>query len=324
MNRSQLVANHRNTGRRRGITLIELLVIIAIVGILTALLISAVMSAREASRRAECANHLRQIGLALASYSTDIGIYPQGVNGKGYSVHTMLLPYFEQTNIYNQLNFSAICHKSMLPDAVNATVAQFRVAVFLCPADPLISSRTAQTSYAGNRGTGVQKYGYNGTFAFERTGPIGYSAFSDGTSTTAAMSEWVRGTQDQARPDQLHSTFETTETLADPEQFDRFVSECQSINPTTASVNRLAKGSSWLRGDFSFTLYNHSLGINEPTCTNGTAVQIGAWTAGSMHSRGCQTLFVDGHVQFLSSTTSLHVWRSMGSRAGGEVIGNDL
>ncbi|MFG0295400.1 MAG: DUF1559 domain-containing protein, partial [Maioricimonas sp. JB045] len=109
-----------HTSRRRGFTLIELLVVIAIIAILVALLLPAVQQAREAARRSQCKNNLKQIGLALHNYHDTHGSFPPGYiaryvsatdpasaeTGPGFAWGTMILPFLDQSPTYNQLNFS--------------------------------------------------------------------------------------------------------------------------------------------------------------------------------------------------------------------------
>src|SRR5271166_3973501 len=91
--------------RRGGLTLVELLVIVGIIGLLAAILLPAVQAARESARRASCLNNLRQLGIALQGYVAVNGVFPAAVNGTGFSAHTQVLEFLEQNNLYNSINF---------------------------------------------------------------------------------------------------------------------------------------------------------------------------------------------------------------------------
>lgn len=302
---------------RAGVTLIELVGVVLIIGILSALTLSAVQAAREASRRAGCSNNLRQLGLALNAYAGDTNIFPPGIYGGGYSVHSMLLPYLDQRPVFNAINFQLFAPRS---SRTNRTASGTVIELFLCPSDRGPRGRDATTNYAGNRGRGIQRYGYDGAFALELHGVIGMGAFRDGTSATAAMAEWIRGTSKPTDIDPSRSTFQTPRPLLRPEEFEQFVAECRGLDPSRTVVNSLAKGQSWLRGDLSYTLYNHVLNPGERSCTNDTAVQQGAWTAGSLHPGGTNVLFVDGHVRFVRRSIASAAWRALGSRAAGDLV----
>jgi prepilin-type N-terminal cleavage/methylation domain-containing protein/prepilin-type processing-associated H-X9-DG protein len=227
-----------HSGRQKGFTLIELLVVIAIIGVLIALLLPAVQAAREAARRAQCTNNLKQIGLALANYESAHGVYPMAyaqravwdptdkcctVEDSGWgnwSPHALLLPFMEQTVIYNSLNFSISSDEGEC-NCIQATGATTTINSFLCPSSPL-----PQGSYWGYGNVNVpQKFPGNnyfasvgpclcpwlsadpsGVFSIQAIGvnpingntmsnstPRGSRDITDGTSNTIAFSEWRTG-----------------------------------------------------------------------------------------------------------------------------------
>jgi len=212
--------------RRRGFTLIELLVVIAIIAVLIALLLPAVQAAREAARRTQCVNNLKQLGIALHNYHDVVQKLPWGAGPWGWndwSMHVMMLPYMEQTSMYNAINFVNGCADSRC-GSMNTTAVYNKVNGFLCPSDTdRLTTAQGHNNYMGNAGSAPNAfYGWNkvskggngafaGLFCFvgvacdvapappcgvangQSPFSIGFADILDGLSNTAAISERIKG-----------------------------------------------------------------------------------------------------------------------------------
>ncbi len=316
--------------RRRAFTLIELLTTIAVIGLLVAMILPAVQMARESARRSQCSSNLRQIGLALNSYASSFGSFPDASNGLGYSPHSMLLPDLDEEILYNAINFS-ITAWDVSQTSANDTVTRVTLRAFLCPSDG--SSRRAGvgwSSYPANRGVNYRPgnpiHGYgvlapNGAFNIPRSsGSTSLASFTDGLSDTAAVSEWVLGLNYLENRDPKATVYETPIYLNGTNEFDLFAQDCHDLDPATARVNDPSKGMYWHQGDYLHTNYNHTLGPNDHSCMPGGWVQFGAFSASSRHPGGVNLLFGDGHVRFVSGSVSVPLWRAVGTKNGGEVV----
>jgi prepilin-type N-terminal cleavage/methylation domain-containing protein/prepilin-type processing-associated H-X9-DG protein len=220
----------RNARRRRGFTLIELLVVIAIIAVLIALLLPAVQAAREAARRIQCTNNLKQLGLGLQNYHSTFGAFPNAYAARGigqagtfgawgaWSPQSSILGHVEQSQLYNACNFALVNHDNSAGAAANRTAVEVRINTFLCPSSPLPPSNG--TDLEGTAGAIGNNY-------FASTGPsldyissavavpsglffvddrstgggfaLGIQNVTDGTSNTIAFGEWRMGDFDGTR-----------------------------------------------------------------------------------------------------------------------------
>lgn len=299
--------------KSRGFTLVELLVTIAVVGLLIALLIPAVQQAREAAQRMKCVSHLRQIGLAIANYESAHGCFPQGI------VHKIqLLPYIDQLNLYQ------IFEQGSAEEI--AGTSRTSISTYICPSDPaplLVGEGEdgqAGTNYLGCGGSGVQTFGLNGMFTYglyssmETDQPVVYAAnITRGLSNTAAMSEILRSDGTLKR---LRNHWITPMEISGATELDAFANYCAAIPPDPFELGWIGggRGLPWVGGGFDTAIYNHILTPNYPSCSNGSGVLTGAYTAGSYHSGGANTLYGDGHVSFTSQSIDRSLWRMIGSR----------
>ena len=220
--------------RRRGFTLIELLVVIAIIGVLIALLLPAVQAAREAARRTQCVNNLKQIGLAMANYlSSNDGMTPPlfvdnsasdnnnigPLNQQNWGQLARLLPYLEQTTIHNSMNFAVGARwgpGTVTPDydsggtysVINGTAITSQVSTFLCPSDPWPGRASNSQILVGQNGQPFTAVGnYPSNFGLARTyngwspnGPTYISSSWDGAfnGVTVKLQTFTDGTSNTA------------------------------------------------------------------------------------------------------------------------------
>lgn len=293
--------NCRYDSRARiGFTLVEICVVIAIMGVLIAILLPAVQQSREAARRITCSNNLRQLGIALHNFHSTHQRFPPGrgdpIPGV-FSLHAFLLEYFDQ---------AATAHISMLR----------------CPSDPLADgvpgSVFGPTNYAANAGSGLKQYGslMDSDGVFFKGSRIGLRDITDGSSQTVAMSERLNGPGVQSS-----STIE-----ADTQRLMLEIPGGDDTKPTICTSSSAGdtyreRGAKWILGNYGNTIYNHYYLPNEPTwdCMN-LQQQKALVAARSLHLGGVTVLLCDGSVRFVSDSIDLSTWQSLATRQSGEAI----
>lgn len=317
--------------RRPGFTLIELLVVIAIIAILIALLLPAVQQAREAARRTQCKNNLKQLGIALHNYADAHSAFPNQASDSlyGYSALAQILPYIDQGNLYNAFDFSQPLQVG-LPwrPAVNpamADVVRRPLAALLCPSetgDPIYldgsGNEWAGSNYLVNGGSGrVTDYCASlNDGLFWRGSKTKFRDLTDGVSNTVFLGEVLFGNRG---PD--------TATLEDPQRQMKRVSggpPCAPISDDmiTMSASRYEGSRS---GAWSLSTGYHSLvhGYLTPNSDIPDHTHHGEVLSGirSMHIGGAQVCLCDGSVRFIGDSIDQETLRNLFARNDGEVLG---
>ncbi|MBX6314971.1 MAG: DUF1559 domain-containing protein [Isosphaeraceae bacterium] len=321
-------------GHRRGFTLIELLVVIAIIGVLIALLLPAVQAAREAARRIQCINNLKQIGLAMQNHHEAQGTLPWGAkNSPAQSWVFLILPYLEQVQMYNAANMNQ-------PSTAfaNSTVTQAKLSVFNCPSDPLAGAmwlspnptttpNRAKGNYVVNWGNSDYEqnmnpshsfapanlgpfgsvYSLRGPFRVNNTTtaiiPYGFRDITDGTSNTMMASEIKIVPDFNGRSDARGDVWSGT-------------TKCgymfTAATPPNSPIADQLDGKNGCPNPAS-----------NPPCFQASGSQREFNAARSYHKGGVNVLFCDGSVKFIKDSINLATWRALSTMSGGEVISAD-
>lgn len=320
--------------RKAAFTLVELLVVIAIIGILIALLLPAVQAAREAARRSQCSNNLKQIALAFHNYADTHKKFPAyqypvvGTNSwEGHSALTMVLPFMEQGPVYEKVDF----RKKWDDTAVQPN--RVKIGTLLCPTD----ADYPNYSYPGNNyvvcgGARVNLYdgggAVNASGMFLRNRESTFADVRDGTSNVVMLSELLKGDGNDSA---LNKDRDFTNNLTGyTDQFPA-QSEIESLGVTCDSSanswHASNAGREWMGPFPGHTAFNTVAPPNWnhfSCCTGGTygyaCDRNGIVPARSSHPGGVNVAMGDASVRFISETIDLTIWQRAGARADGNPI----
>ncbi len=306
----------------RAFTLVELLVVIAIIGILIALLLPAVQAAREAARRMQCSNNLKQLGLAILNYESSNKSLPlasdwtKSVPGKGRrfnGVFARLLPYIEQDGLYDQYDFSLRCYTTASEASSNAALLSMSLAAYCCASDTA-SGRKATGLGPGNefaRSNYVVCFGSkthyadttnfttDGSFQINRGKQL--SDIQDGTSTTVVASEVIASNYTGTATEDVRGLWGESSAIG--------ASGYTHLNTPNSSAgdNIVSK----------LCVPEESMPCDYSAGDDGTLEYA---SARSRHPGGVNVVFADGHVSFYEDVVDLFVWQSLATIAGNEIV----
>jgi prepilin-type N-terminal cleavage/methylation domain-containing protein/prepilin-type processing-associated H-X9-DG protein len=320
--------------RTRGFTLIELLVVIAIIAVLIALLLPAVQAAREAARRIQCVNNIKQLGLGMHNHHDSRGTLPWGGQSSPSQTWTFLvLPYLEQVPMYSAANLSQPSYAYQ-----NMTVIQARLSVFNCPSDPLAGETWISHKLASYPDRTKGNYVVNwGNSDYEQNMTL-TDSFAPATLGTFGTLSSIRG------PFRVNNTTNATQ----PYSFRDIVDGLS--NTMLASELRLvadyngysdSRGDIWSEGTKCGYSYSAATAPNSPIadqldgtsgcpytgsnppCYPATGSQREFNAARSYHSGGVNVAFCDGSVRFIKDSIAVLTWRALSTKDGGEIISAD-
>ena len=311
---------------RRGFTLIELLVVIAIIAILIALLLPAVQQAREAARRTQCRNNLKQLGLALHNYHDQNKMFPamqfgsnavgaggigDAIPGNGHSGFVSLLPFIDQAPLYNQISSAAMPY-----DYPWGSFAPWRVQIpgFLCPTSPdtegynnlghgnrsyrfCMGDTIANTVNNGATGTVFNTRGMFGTLSSTKMRDV-----TDGTSNTIAMAERELGGKGHTGTNKqvLGRTAASVASLS-TNPGGCLATAAGNSYLSSQTVVKWSAGMLWAAGMPFYSGFHTVLPPNSPSCSSGADDEVyGLYSASSLHEGGVHVLMADGAVRFVS------------------------
>jgi prepilin-type processing-associated H-X9-DG protein len=342
--------------RRRAFTSIELLVVIAIIAVLIGLLLPAVQAAREAARRIQCTNNLKQIGLAVHNYHDSLGTLPLGcavsfdtANNpifQGWGITARILPYMEDHAKFNACNFSLANETPQ-----NDTAMRVSIATYHCPSDgknEVVFIDDGQprnnTNYAFNRGDwyvwGVAAGTPPPRSPFRTNACVGLAGIVDGLTNTIFAADVKSHTPYLLNCSGLVYAPLGLIAIPGPNDDPSSIAQYTGCSGAAAELRPDSGHSEWEDGNTSQAGFTTAWPPNKvtPGSFNGTFVPdtdlisireenggptFAAVTARSYHPGGVNVLLGDGSVRFVKSSIAGMTWRALGTVVGGEVISSE-
>ncbi|HEV3081434.1 MAG TPA: DUF1559 domain-containing protein [Gemmataceae bacterium] len=298
---------------RPAFTLIQLLVIIAILAILFGMLFPAIMKVREAAGRVKSQNNLHQIAIACHNYHDNIGRFPPGNDSNNFSAAAYLLPYLEQANTFKAIDFS-----KPVTDEANANVRKMQLPVFLSSRDPqqTVKEEWGATNYLFSAGSQVDLKDNDGIFFQESATRI--ADITDGTSNTILTGETLKGDGGSKAVDVKRQHVMLAKDALKNLEPDSGVADFK--NNKHIAGDRCA---SWMDGRFLQGTFNGTLVFNDERPDVSCEGQGGVSALRSLDST-INIGFCDGSVRSVNKQINAATWKALCTRNGGEVVNIDF
>jgi Tfp pilus assembly protein PilE len=301
---------------RHGITLFQLLVVLAILAILIGLLLPAVQKVREAAARTQSQNNLKQIALGCHSYHDTYQLFPSGNDANNFSAASKLLPFLEQDNLFKTIDF-----KKSVDDKANVAARAAVIKTFLTPLDAVmvVNVNYGPTNYLYNAGSKTALEDNDGLFY--QDSKVRLPDITDGTSNTLLAGETLKGDggtkavtvlrQHVALPKLVKEALNNVK----PDSGVQYFKDDKHI-----AGDRCA---SWMDGRFLQGTFNSQLKINDER-PDVTYAGLGGVSGLRTEQSGTNCALGDGSVRYVSKSITPETWKALTTRNGGEVLGSDF